>query len=149
MHCTVDPTTTLREQDLPVIGGNSVGVGITNELGLEHGEVLQEEGGKVSIFTKVQQVLHVESVDTVFGVVGNKLVRDEEWLVGVRRAQAVESETTGQAGDGSKERLEGLGHVMGQEVLVHLHHGDDRLLRVRKLCFTANTQQLLVVDHAT
>ena len=34
-------------------------MGIANELGLVQREVLQEERGQVSIFSKVQQVLHV------------------------------------------------------------------------------------------
>ena len=62
----------------------------------------------------------MQSFDTIFGIVLDQLVRDEERLVGVGRPETVERETTGQASNGAEETLERLGHVMGDEVLVHL-----------------------------
>lgn len=67
--------------------------------------------------------------------------------MGIRRSDAVKGEATRQTGDGSKKALERLCHVMGDEILVHLHHRDERLLRVGQFSFTANAEQLLVMNH--
>ena len=55
----VDPTPTLRQQDLPVVGRDRVRVSVPHELSLVVREVLQQERRQVTIFTKVQKVLHV------------------------------------------------------------------------------------------
>lgn len=99
MHGRVDPATTLRQQNLPVIGRDGVSVGVTDELRLEEWEVLEEKRREVPILSKVQQILHVQGVDAVLRVVGDELVRDEQRLVRVRRPQAIEREATGQTGD--------------------------------------------------
>ena len=59
VHRRVNPTPTLREQNLPVVRSNRVGVGVPNELCLVVREVLEQQRSQVTIFTKVQQVLHV------------------------------------------------------------------------------------------
>ena len=123
-------------------------MGITNELRLVRREMLQQQRRQVTIFTEVQQVLHVQCVDAVLRVVLDDLVADEQRLVRVRGTKTVERETTGQTGDGTEETFERFGHVVGNEVLIDLHHRDDGLLRVRKLCFTTDTKQLLVVNHS-
>ena len=76
------------------------------------------------IFTEMEQVLHVQRVDTILRVILNKLVRDQEGLVGVGSTQTVEGETTGQTGGGTEQGLERLGHVVRDEVLVHLMHSE-------------------------
>ena len=68
----------------------------------------------------MQEVLHVQSVDSVFGIVLDDLVRNEEGLVGVVRSKAVHGETTGQASDGAEQAFESLGQVMRDKVLIHL-----------------------------
>ena len=73
----------------------------------------------------MQQILHVQRVDAILGVVLDDLVADEQRLVRVGCAETVEGKTTGQTGDGAEQRLERLRHVVGNEVLVNLHHGDD------------------------
>lgn len=73
----VNPTPTLRQQDLPIVWSDRVGMGVTNELCLEVGEVLQQKGRKISIFSKMQQVLHVQGVHTILRVILDQLVRDE------------------------------------------------------------------------
>ena len=50
---------------------------IPNELGLEEREVLEEQRSKVSIFTKMQKVLHMQRVNAILRVVVDKLVGDE------------------------------------------------------------------------
>lgn len=61
--------------------------------------------------------------------------------------ETVERETTGKTSHGTEKTLESLGHVMRDEVFVHLHHSDDRLFGIGQLRFTTNAEQLLVVDH--
>ena len=99
VHRRVDPTPTLRQQNLPVIGGDGVRMCIPNELRLEVGEVLEQQGRQVSIFTEMEQVLHVQSVDTILRVVPDDLVTDEERLVRIGGTEAIQGETTGQTSD--------------------------------------------------
>lgn len=95
----VDPSTTLRQQDTPFIGGDGVRMSVPDELGLVVREVLKQQGRQVSIFTKMEQVLHMESVDAVLRVVVDDSLGDEEWFVGVGSSESVHGETTGQASD--------------------------------------------------
>lgn len=95
-------------------------MGIANELGLVQREVLQEERSQVSIFSKVQQVLHVQGIDAVLRVVLDHLVGYQKWFVGIGSPQAIERETTRQTGNRSEQTLESLSHVMRDEVLVDL-----------------------------
>ena len=78
VHRRVDPTPTLGQQDLPVVGSNGVRMGITDELGLEVREVLQQQRRHETILSEVQQVLHVQSVDTVLRVVTNDCIGNEQ-----------------------------------------------------------------------
>ena len=87
--------------------------------------MLEEQCREVSIFTEMEQVLHVQSVDTVLRVVPDDLVTDEERLVGIGGTEAIQGETTGQTSDRTEQRLERLGHVVRDEVFVDLHHRDD------------------------
>lgn len=49
----VDPSTPLRQQDLPLIRSNGVGMSIPNELGLIVREVLQKKSCQVTIFAQM------------------------------------------------------------------------------------------------
>ncbi len=69
MYCGVDPATTLREKHLPVVRRDGVGMCISDKLSFEVRKVLEEEGGQVAIFAEVQEILHVERVNPVFGIV--------------------------------------------------------------------------------
>ena len=95
----VDPTPTLRQQNLPVVWRDRVRVRVPDEECLVHREVFHDQRREVSIFSEVQQILHVQRVDAVLGIVLDDLVRDEERLVGIRSAKSVHGETTGQASD--------------------------------------------------
>ena len=95
----VNPTPTLREQNLPIVWRNSISVGVSDELSLEVREMLEQKCGQVTIFTKMQQILHVQSIYTILRVVLDELVRDEQRLVGVGSTKTVERETTGKTGD--------------------------------------------------
>jgi hypothetical protein len=95
----VDPSTTLREQDSPLIGSDGVCLSVPDELGLVVREVFEQQGRQVSIFTKMEQVLHMEGVDAVLRVVIDNSFGDEEWFVCIGGAEPVHGETTGQASD--------------------------------------------------
>ena len=75
---------------------------ITDELGPETREVLEQERGEVTIFSEMQKVLHVQRIDAIFRIVVDELVGDEEWLVRIRGAETIEGEATGQASDGTE-----------------------------------------------
>lgn len=65
VHGRVGPTPTLGEQDLPVIWCNSVRMSVPHELSLEVGEVLEQQGREISIFSEVQKILHMKGVDSI------------------------------------------------------------------------------------
>lgn len=96
---------------------------IADELCLEQWEMLEEERGEVTIFSKMQKILHVQRVDPVFGIVFNHLIRYEERFVGIRSPDAIESETTGKTGNGAEQTFERFGHMMRDEVFIHLSLG--------------------------
>jgi len=70
-------------------------MGIPNELRLETREMLEEERGQVTIFTEMQEILHMQGVDAVFRVVLDEQVRNERGLVRVGGSQAMEGEQPG------------------------------------------------------
>lgn len=77
MDCGIDPTTSLRQQDFPIVGGDSICVSVSDELGPEKREVLEKQSGEEPILSQMQQILRVKCVDPVFRVLSNDLVRDE------------------------------------------------------------------------
>jgi len=68
-------------------------VGVPNKLRLVIREVLEEQCGQITILPEMKQVLHVQCIDSVLGVILYDLVGNEKWLVGVRSSQAVHGET--------------------------------------------------------
>lgn len=68
---------TLGEQDLPVIRSDGKRMRIPNKLGLVRRKVLEDQSREVSIFSEMQQVFHVERVDSVFLVFVDDLLRNE------------------------------------------------------------------------
>jgi hypothetical protein len=80
----VDPPTTLGQQNLPVVRSNRVGVGIPNEHGLVLGEVLQQQGSQITIFTQVEEIFHVQRIDPIFLIVLDERVGNEQRFVSVR-----------------------------------------------------------------
>lgn len=77
MYRRVDPSSSLRQEDLGRVGRNSLGVRVSYEFSLVGWEMLEDQGGQVSIFTQVQQVLQVEGIDAVLRVLVDDLVGDE------------------------------------------------------------------------
>ncbi len=116
----VDPSSPLGQENAPLIGGDGEGMRVSDEFGLVSREVFEDEGCQITIFTKVQQILHVQGIDAILRIVLDHLVRDEERFVAVRRPQPVHREAARQAGDGAKERFEGFCKMVGNEVLVDL-----------------------------
>jgi hypothetical protein len=59
----------LREKNAPGVGSDRHGLSLGEELGLEVGEVLEDEGGEVAILSESEQVLLVQRVeDSLLGV---------------------------------------------------------------------------------
>jgi hypothetical protein len=73
---------------------------VTDKLGLVRREMLQDQGSEVSIFTEQEQILQMQGIYPVLGVIVDDLVGNEQWFVRVRGAQPIDRETTGQTGDG-------------------------------------------------
>ena len=147
MHRGVDPPTALGQEDGPVVGGNCPGVSSEDVLCLVLGMVFQKTGCKVSIFSQVQQVLHVQRVHTDLRVCVDYILADKQRLSSFCGADAIHTETSRKTGDGAKERLESLGQIMGDVVLVYLDHGDHRALCVTQSSFAAHSNQAGVVQE--
>ena len=144
VHSGVDPATTLRKQNLPVVGSHRIRVRIANELRLEQREVLEKECREVTIFSEMQQILHMQRIDAIFRVVVDELVGDEERLVRIRGAETIEGEATGQASDGTEEGLEGLGQVVRNVVLVHLYSYEIVLTEAWKFCLPGSSSTTIL-----
>jgi hypothetical protein len=80
--------------------------------------------------TVADRVYSLKGVDSVLRVVHDDAVGDEERFVGVGSSKSVHGETSRKTGDGSEERLEGLGEMMGDVVLVDL--GEEEKKRARQ-----------------
>jgi len=78
MDRRIDPSPPLRQEHLRGVRCDCFSMGISNEFRLVCGKMLEDQRGEVPIFAKVQEVLEVEGVDAVLGVVIDNLVRDEE-----------------------------------------------------------------------
>jgi len=89
----VDPATPLGEQNTPGFGGSSVRKSIRDELVAHVGEVLGHKGGKVTIFSKRQQVLLMQSIDIAIRVLINDLAGNDKRTALVRGAQTIHAET--------------------------------------------------------
>jgi len=60
-------------------------MGAANELCFVHREVLQQERSKESIFSVVQQVLHMQGIDTILRVTWTtRLDIKQVWVLWVR-----------------------------------------------------------------
>jgi len=121
--------------------GHSVGA----KLGLERREMLHQQCCQETIFSKREKILLVERVDIGLGVFFDNAVGDDDGSTFVCGSDTIESETARKTGDRSKERLESLGQMVGDVVLVHLNHGPPRAFFVRKLGFAAYADDLGVV----
>lgn len=78
--------------------------------------MLEEKRGQVAVLAETEQVLLVERVDVVLGVVVDDEIGDDERPALVRRADAEEGEAARQTGDGTEERLERFGEVVADVV---------------------------------
>lgn len=79
MHCGINPSPTLREQDAESFRCDSLCFGIRNELGPKCWEVLHQECRQVPIFAQGEQILLVQGVHVAFGVVIDHSVGDDNW----------------------------------------------------------------------
>jgi hypothetical protein len=74
--------------------------------------MLHHQRREVSIFTEREQVLLVQGIDIDLGIFVNDSSRNDDRSALVGRSDSVDTETTGQTGDGSEKTLEGLGQMM-------------------------------------
>jgi hypothetical protein len=92
------------------------------KLGLERREVLHHQRRQEPILSEREQVLLVQSVNVGFRVFLDDAVGDDDGPALVRGPNAVQGETTRQAGDGSEEGFKGLGEMVRDVVFVDLDH---------------------------
>jgi hypothetical protein len=116
----IDPATTLREKNGPPLWCNCVRDRVRSKLELVCWEVLHEQGGQVTIFTKRKEVLLVERVNIVLGVFVDDAVRDNDRSSFVGRPNPEHGETTRKTSNRSKQTLECLGQVMRDVVFIDL-----------------------------
>ncbi|CAF3504264.1 unnamed protein product [Fusarium graminearum] len=122
VHSRVNPTTSLRQEDGPRVGSNGPSLRAVEVLCLVLAVVLEEQSRKVSILTKVKQVLHVKGINTNRGVIFDNFLADEQRLTSLGSANSIHRETTRQTSDGTEQTLKGLGQVVRNPVLVDLNH---------------------------
>lgn len=117
----VDPSSTLREEDSEGVGYNSLADSLRTKDHLSLGEGLEHQGGEVTIFSEQEQVLLVQGVDNVLGVVlaNVGVCQDRNPVTGLSlgRLDTVDTETSGKTSHTSEHRLESLGQVVGNVVL--------------------------------
>jgi hypothetical protein len=53
----IDPATTLRHENLEIVGGDGLSLGEAGELELVLWEVLENDGGEIAIFSEREEVL--------------------------------------------------------------------------------------------
>ena len=98
VHSGVDPATTLRHEDGETIRGDGPGVCSHRVLCLVLGVELDKQRSQITIFSEMQQVLGVESVDAVLGVLVDDSVCDEQGTVRVRSATEDGTKASGPSG---------------------------------------------------
>ena len=94
---------------------------VGGEFSTEGREVLEQESSQVTIFTKRQQVLLVQSINVWLRVLLDNSVGDDDRPSLVGRSNPVHGETTRKTGHGTEETLESLGQMVRDIVLVNLH----------------------------
>lgn len=113
---TVDPSSSLREKNLELIRYGGLAHSLWNEDLLSLGESSQHQSREITIFTKKEQVLLVQGVDDVFGIMLHDVGISQNWhpvvLVALWCLDSVHAETSGETGDTTKNGLEGFGLMM-------------------------------------
>ena len=91
----VDPSPSLRKQDLPRLGRYSVSDGVWTKFRLERWEVLHDECRQKTILSEREEILFVQSVNVGLGILVDDQRGDDDWTTFVRRSDTVDRETTG------------------------------------------------------
>ena len=65
-------------------------MGIADEFRLVCRKMFQNQSCEVSVFPQMKQILKMQSIDSVFGIIVHDLVGDKEWLMRVRCSKAVD-----------------------------------------------------------
>lgn len=130
MHGGVDPSAALRHEDCPAVGSDGPGVCAEDVLRLVLRVELQQQCREITILTQVQEVLHVQRIDSDFRVGLDDFFADEQRLPCFGSADAVHGEATRKTSDGAKERFKSLCQVVRDVIFVHLYHGGHRGFRI-------------------
>ena len=131
----VDPTTSLRQQDVELVGDDSLADSLGHKHHLAVGEVAEHERRQEAILSKKQQVLLVQRLDNVLRVFLDNFGFGDDWdpVVALASLEAVHAEASRQTGHTSKDRLEALAEMMGDVVLKDLNGRDPGLALVGNL----------------
>ena len=146
MYRRVNPSSTLREENSPRLGGHSMRNSIRSKLGLESWEMLHHQRRQESIFTEREQILLVKSVDVGFSVLVDDTVRDDDGSTLVCGTDPIQRETTRKTGDRTEQTLESLRQVVRDIVFVHLDHCPPGSFFVQKLCFSTDADDARIVS---
>jgi len=151
VHGTVDPATSLRQKNLESIGNRRLANCLWYKDLLPLREGPQHQSREITIFSEKQQVLLVQGVDHVLGIVlddvGIGKNRYPVILTTLGCLDAVHAETPGKTGYTTKSGLERFGEMVRDKVLKDLNRSDPALSFVGNLGFTTETHNLWVLDH--
>ena len=106
----INPTTTLRNEDIPGIRSSSLGRCVRCESSLHSGEIFRHKRRQIPIFSEMQKILFMKSIDFVIGIFLNEIWMDQIWFA-LRFAtfecfDAIKRETTGKTGDTTEKTFE-------------------------------------------
>jgi hypothetical protein len=130
VHHRVDPPSTLRQQDLEVIRGYSMGDSVRGKLHPESREMFHHDCRKRSIFAKMQQVLLVQRVDNPLRVIIDDEVGDDKTAAFIGGTDAINAEPNGKTGNRPEQRFEGFGKMVRDVVFINLQWDEGLALEV-------------------
>lgn len=96
MNGRIDPAAALGDQNTPLVRSNRVSDGIRGEFHFESGEVLHDECRKITVLSKREQVLLVQSVHVWLRVLVNHSAGDDDRSSLVGCSDSVDTEAPGE-----------------------------------------------------
>ena len=148
---TVNPSAALREEDVELVRHSRLTNRLWHKDLLALGECPEHESGEVSVFSEEEQILLVEGVDNVFGVVLDNVGVGEDGhpiiLATLRGFDAVHGKATWETGYTTEDGLEGLGKVVRDKVLEDLNGCHPGFSLVGNLGLTTETHDVWVDNH--
>ena len=99
MHRTVDPSTTLRHEDFPAVRSNGPRLCAVDVFSLVLGMVFEKQRGQVSVLTQMEQIFHMQRINSDFSVCLDDLLTHEKWFARLGGAYAIHCETAWETSD--------------------------------------------------